>query len=51
LFKVFVSGLYTLAAVEDMLGEAHESKADTRWSAVSFILGFAIFLLASGGLG
>ena len=48
---VFVSGLYALAAVEDMLGEAHNSEADTRWSAISFILGFALFLLASGLFG
>lgn len=46
---VFVSGLYSLAAVEDMLREAHESAADTRWSAISFLLGYALFLLVSGG--
>ncbi|MCB2202496.1 peptidoglycan-binding protein [bacterium] len=45
---VFVSGLYALAAVEDMLGEAHESAADTRWSAISFLGGYALFLLVSG---
>jgi ZIP family zinc transporter len=48
---VFVAGLYTLAAVEDMLREAHESAGDTRWSAVSFLLGFALFLVVSGMLG
>jgi ZIP family zinc transporter len=48
---VFVAGLYSLAAVEDMLGEAHESAADTRWSAISFLLGYALFLLVSGGFG
>ncbi|MAT15817.1 MAG: peptidoglycan-binding protein [Planctomyces sp.] len=48
---VFVAGLYTLAAVEDMLREAHESAEDSRWSAVSFLFGFALFLLISGGLG
>ena len=47
---VFVAGLYSLAAVEDMLGEAHESADDTRWSAISFLLGYALFLLVSGGL-
>ena len=46
---VFVAGLYSLAAVEDMLGEAHESAEDTRWSAISFLLGYALFLLVSGG--
>lgn len=48
---VFVAGLYTLAAVEDMLEEAHESNEDTQWSAISFLVGFALFLLVSGGLG
>ena len=33
---VFVSGLYALAAVEDMLGQAHKSAADTRWSSIAF---------------
>jgi ZIP family zinc transporter len=46
---VFVSGFYSLAAVEDMLGEAHESASDTRWSAISFLVGYALFLLVSGG--
>jgi ZIP family zinc transporter len=45
---VFVAGLYSLAAVEDMLGEAHESAVDTRWSAISFIGGYALFLFVSG---
>ena len=48
---VFVSGLYILAAVEDMLEEAHESADDTRWSALSFLTGFALFLLVSAGFG
>lgn len=48
---VFVAGLYTLAAVEDMLREAHESAEDSRWSAVSFLLGFALFLVVSGSFG
>lgn len=48
---VFVAGLYTLAAVEDMLREAHETDADSRWSAISFLFGFALFLLVSGGIG
>ena len=47
---VFVAGLYTLAAVEDMLREAHESAEDSRWSAVSFLVGFALFLVVSQGL-
>jgi ZIP family zinc transporter len=48
---VFVAGLYTLAAIEDMLREAHESAEDSRWSAISFLTGFALFLAVSGGLG
>jgi ZIP family zinc transporter len=48
---VFVAGLYTLAAVEDMMAEAHESAEDSRWSAISFLVGFALFLVVSGGLG
>ena len=44
---VAVASLYALAAVEDMLGEAHESEADNRWSAASFLSGFALFLLVS----
>jgi ZIP family zinc transporter len=48
---VFVAGLYTLAAVEDMMAEAHESAEDSRWSAISFLGGFALFLVVSGGLG
>ena len=48
---VFVAGLYVLAAVEDMLEEAHESAEDSRWSAFSFLGGFALFLLVSAGLG
>ena len=47
---VFVAGLYTLAAVEDMLREAHESAEDSRWSAASFLFGFALFLVVSQSL-
>ncbi len=48
---VFVAGLFTLAAVEDMLREAHKSAADSRWSAVSLLMGFALFLVLEAGLG
>jgi len=48
---VFVAGLYILAAVEDMLREAHESAEDSRWSAFSLISGFALFLLVSNWIG
>lgn len=48
---VFVAGLYILAAVEDMLREAHESAEDSRGSAFSLIAGFTLFLLVSNWLG
>lgn len=48
---VFVAGLYMLAAVEDMLREAHRSAEDSRWSAISFLVGFALFLILAGGFG
>lgn len=48
---VFVAGLYTLAAMEDMLREAHQSDEDSRWSAICIIVGFALFLVVSNGLG
>ena len=47
---VFVAGLVILAAVEDMLREAHASAADNRWSALSLVAGFALFLTVSGSL-
>ena len=47
---VFVAGLYMLAAMEDMMREAHESAEDSRWSALSLLAGFAIFLVISGWL-
>lgn len=47
---VFVAGLYMLAAMEDMMREAHESAEDSRWSALSLLAGFATFLVISGWL-
>ncbi len=46
----FVAGLLTVAAVEDMLDEAHEATADTRSSIIAFVGGFALFALVSAGL-
>ncbi|QYO75588.1 ZIP family metal transporter [Devosia salina] len=46
----FVAGLLTVAAVEDMLEEAHEAKADSRSSTFAFVGGFALFALVSAGL-
>ena len=48
---VFVAGLLTVAAVEDMLEEAHEAREDTKGSVVAFVVGFALFTLVSAGLG
>jgi ZIP family zinc transporter len=47
---VFVAGLYLLAAMEDMMREAHESAQDSRWSALSLLAGFTLFLVVSGWL-
>lgn len=47
---VFVSGLLTVAAVEDMLEEAHDARGDTRRSVIAFVGGFALFTLVSAGL-
>lgn len=44
----FVAGLLTVAAVEDMLDEAHEATA--RSSIIAFVGGFALFALVSAGL-
>lgn len=46
----FVAGLLTVAAVEDMLEEAHDAKGDTRSSVLAFIGGFVLFTLVSVGL-
>ncbi len=47
---VFVAGLLTVAAVEDMIQEAHEAADDTAGSMLAFIGGFALFALVSAGL-
>lgn len=47
---VFVAGLLTVAAVEDMLEEAHEAQADSRRSVVAFVGGFSLFTLVSAGI-
>ena len=46
----FVAGLLSVAAVEDMLEEAHEAREDSRRSILAFIGGFALFILVSAGL-
>lgn len=47
---VFVAGLLTVAAEEDMLEEAHQAREDARWSVLAFVGGFALFTLLSAGL-
>lgn len=44
---VFTAGPIVVAAVEDMIREAHESAKDTRASILCFIGGFALFTLVS----
>lgn len=46
----FAAGLLSVAAVEDMLEEAHEAREDTRGSVLAFVGGFALFALVSAGL-
>lgn len=47
---MFSAGLLTVAAVEEMMTEAHESEEDSHISVLSFIGGFALFVLVSAGL-
>jgi len=47
----FTAGLLAVAAVEDMISEAHESSEDSRWSIVAFTGGFVLFTFVSAGLG
>ena len=47
---VFVAGLLSVAAVEDMLEEAHDTREDNRRSVLAFVGGFALFTLVSAGL-
>lgn len=47
---VFVAGLLTVAAVEDMLEEAHDAREDNRRSVLAFVGGFALFTVVSAGL-
>ena len=47
----FAAGILAVAAVEEMLSEAHERAEDTRVSVLAFAGGFVIFTLVSAGLG
>lgn len=46
----FAAGLLSVAAVEDMLDEAHEAREDTHGSVLAFVGGLALFVLVSAGL-
>ena len=46
----FTAGLLTVAAIEDMVSEAHKSGDDTHISPLAFIGGFVLFVLVSAGL-
>ena len=46
-----VAGLLTVAAVEDMLEEAHQSDRDSKVSIIAFVSGFVLFTFVSAGLG
>ncbi|MFD1797869.1 peptidoglycan-binding protein [Paracoccus aurantiacus] len=46
----FVAGLLTVAAIEEMLGEAHEADEDSQASISAFAGGFVLFTLVSGGI-
>ena len=45
------AGLYTVAAFEDVIHEAHETTSDNRYSTVALIAGFTLFVFTSALLG
>lgn len=47
----FTAGMLLLAAVEDILGEAHEAGEDSRASAVFLLGGFCLFMLVGSYFG
>ncbi|MGE0160839.1 MAG: ZIP family metal transporter [Gemmatimonadales bacterium] len=46
----FIAGLLSVAAVEDMIEEAHQASSDSAGSTVAFVGGFVLFTLVSAGL-
>ena len=48
---VVTAGLFTVAAMEDMIQEAHEAAADARASTLALVAGFAFFVFVSAALG
>jgi len=45
------AGLYTVAAFEDIIHEAHETTSDNRRSTLALIAGFTLFVFTSALLG
>lgn len=44
-------GILSVEVMPQALREAHKAAEESRWSAISFLAGFALFLVLSGGLG
>jgi zinc transporter, ZIP family len=47
---VATAGLFSVAAFEDMIAEAHDAAQDTRTSTAALLAGFALFVVVSAGL-
>ena len=47
---IATAGLLTVASVEDMISEAHQSAKDNRLSVIAFVGGFALFTIVSTGI-
>lgn len=48
---VAAAGLYTVAAFEDIIEEAHEAAEDSRRSTIALVAGFVLFVFVSAALG
>ena len=48
---VATAGLYTVAAFEDIIEEAHEAAQDSRRSTMALVAGFVLFVFVSAALG
>ena len=48
---VAVAGLYTVAAFEDIIQEAHEAADDSRRATMALVAGFVLFVFVSAALG
>lgn len=47
---VATAGLFSVAAFEDMIAEAHDAAKDTRTSTAALLIGFCLFVIVSAGL-